>query len=239
MSKVFVFDTSICNGCYCCQIACKDEHCGNDWTPVRQAPARDRSVLAEAARVRARHRAQGQDALRPHALQPLRRGCLHRGMPGGRAPSTSGRTAWSLSTRRSARAARAAWSACPSGAIFLNENLNIAQKCTGCAHLLDAGWNEPRCVDVCPTAGPQVPGGRRGQGTDRRSRATPSRRTEAAGLLPQRPQALHRAARCTTREAKEVVIGAACTLREQRQHLDHDHRQVRRLLVRGPGRRHL
>ena len=31
--KVFVFDTSICNGCYCCQIACKDEHCGNDWTP--------------------------------------------------------------------------------------------------------------------------------------------------------------------------------------------------------------
>ncbi len=33
MSKVFVFDTSICNGCYCCQIACKDEHCANDWTP--------------------------------------------------------------------------------------------------------------------------------------------------------------------------------------------------------------
>src|SRR5512147_1023658 len=31
--KVFVFDTSICNGCYSCQIACKDEHCGNDWTP--------------------------------------------------------------------------------------------------------------------------------------------------------------------------------------------------------------
>jgi len=26
-------DLSICNGCYCCQIACKDEHCANDWTP--------------------------------------------------------------------------------------------------------------------------------------------------------------------------------------------------------------
>src|SRR5512136_834681 len=31
--KVFVHDGSICNGCYCCQIACKDEHVANDWTP--------------------------------------------------------------------------------------------------------------------------------------------------------------------------------------------------------------
>jgi Fe-S-cluster-containing dehydrogenase component len=37
MSKVFVFDTARCNGCYCCQIACKDEHCGNDWTPYAKA----------------------------------------------------------------------------------------------------------------------------------------------------------------------------------------------------------
>ena len=41
---------------------------------------------------------------------------------------------------------------CPSHAIFFNEGLNIAQKCTGCAHLLDSGeWTEPRCVDACPT----------------------------------------------------------------------------------------
>ena len=31
--KVFTFDASICNGCYNCQIACKDEHCSNDWMP--------------------------------------------------------------------------------------------------------------------------------------------------------------------------------------------------------------
>jgi hypothetical protein len=33
----------------------------------------------------------------------------------------------------------------------MNDALQIAQKCTGCAHLLDAGWKEPRCVDACPT----------------------------------------------------------------------------------------
>ena len=32
--KVFVIDVAKCNGCYNCQIACKDEHVGNDWTPI-------------------------------------------------------------------------------------------------------------------------------------------------------------------------------------------------------------
>ncbi len=40
---------------------------------------------------------------------------------------------------------------CPYGAIYFNRDMNLAQKCTGCAHLLDRGWKEPRCVDVCPT----------------------------------------------------------------------------------------
>src|SRR5208282_1135488 len=42
-------------------------------------------------------------------------------------------------------------SACPYGVIFWNEARNIPQKCTFCAHLLDDGWKEPRCVEVCPT----------------------------------------------------------------------------------------
>jgi ferredoxin len=41
--------------------------------------------------------------------------------------------------------------ACPYACIYFNEKINIAQKCTGCAHLLDKGWNEPRCVDACMT----------------------------------------------------------------------------------------
>ena len=41
--------------------------------------------------------------------------------------------------------------ACPYDAIYFNEDSNLAQKCTGCAHLLDNGWSEPRCVDACPT----------------------------------------------------------------------------------------
>ena len=32
--KTILFDASLCNGCYGCQMACKDEHCGNDWSPI-------------------------------------------------------------------------------------------------------------------------------------------------------------------------------------------------------------
>ena len=33
LDESFLIDVSICNGCYNCQIACKDEHCSNDWAP--------------------------------------------------------------------------------------------------------------------------------------------------------------------------------------------------------------
>ena len=40
---------------------------------------------------------------------------------------------------------------CPYGRVFFNDELDVPQKCTGCAHLLENGWNEPRCVEVCAT----------------------------------------------------------------------------------------
>jgi Fe-S-cluster-containing dehydrogenase component len=40
---------------------------------------------------------------------------------------------------------------CPYGAVFWNEAKRMPQKCTLCAHLLDAGRGVPRCVEACPT----------------------------------------------------------------------------------------
>ena len=37
MGKVFVIDVAKCNGCYNCQVACKDEHAGNEWMPYAKA----------------------------------------------------------------------------------------------------------------------------------------------------------------------------------------------------------
>lgn len=41
--------------------------------------------------------------------------------------------------------------ACPYRVITWNEALQLPQKCTFCAHLLDKGEKEPRCVEACPT----------------------------------------------------------------------------------------
>ena len=41
--------------------------------------------------------------------------------------------------------------ACPHGAIWWNEELEIPQHWNFDAHLLDNGWKEPRCAQACPT----------------------------------------------------------------------------------------
>ncbi len=41
--------------------------------------------------------------------------------------------------------------ACPYGAIWWNEEKQVPQHWFFDAHLLDAGWHEPRCVTVCAT----------------------------------------------------------------------------------------
>ena len=40
---------------------------------------------------------------------------------------------------------------CPRGAIYWNEGAKVAQKCTGCVRLPEAGWTETRWSQVCAT----------------------------------------------------------------------------------------
>jgi len=40
---------------------------------------------------------------------------------------------------------------CPYGAIYWNEELKLAQKCTLCAHMIDKGEKTTRCAESCPT----------------------------------------------------------------------------------------
>jgi Fe-S-cluster-containing dehydrogenase component len=40
---------------------------------------------------------------------------------------------------------------CPYNVIYWNDEAQLPQKCTGCAHLIDQGWTDTRCSQVCPT----------------------------------------------------------------------------------------
>ena len=129
--------------------------------------------------------------------------------------------------------------ACPYDAIYMNDSLQIAQKCTGCAHLLDADWKEPRCVDACPTAALKFL--EESEAADLIEGAEVLR--PEAGL---KPRVYYRnipkkfiAGTVYDPVKKEVVIGAACTLTGNGATTDCHDRRVRGLLVRGPGCRHL
>ncbi len=148
--KTFVIDVSICNGCYNCQIACKDEHVGNDWTPIaRPQPDTGQFWLKMNEYVRGT-----VPKVKMHYIPTLCNHCDNAAcLESCPVEGAIYRRADGLVIIDPVKCTgcRSCVDACPYQAIYFNEDLNIAQKCTGCAHLLDSGWKEPRCVDACPT----------------------------------------------------------------------------------------
>lgn len=148
MGKVFVIDVDKCNGCYNCQVACKDEHCEQPWLPVAEA-----QPLAGQFWMKVDQKERGQvPAVRVSYVPHL---CNHCDNPpcAKAAPEAVYKREDGLVILDPAKAkgCRDVVNACPVGAIYWNESLDLPQKCTGCAHLLDDGWEVPRCVDACPT----------------------------------------------------------------------------------------
>jgi tetrathionate reductase subunit B len=213
--KVFVIDIAKCNGCHTCQVACKDEHVGNDWTPIAKSqPETGHFWLKLEQRVRGTV-PKVKVAYRPHL-------CNHC----GEAPCMEACPAEEAIYRRKdgliiidpvkCTGCRLCVDACPHKTIYFNEELNIAQKCTGCAHLLDEGWKEPRCVDACPTLAIRFMDEKKAEKEIAQSEVW---RPELKEELKPRVHYLHLPGRFIAgtvydpRE-KEVVIGASCTLTE-------------------------
>jgi len=147
--KVFVIDIAKCNGCHSCQIVCKDEHVANDWTPIaKPQPDTGQFWLELTERVRGTV-PKVKVAYRPHLCMhcdqaPCMEACHVEGAIYKREDGLV------IIDPVKCTGCRSCVDACPYRVIFFNEDLNIAQKCTGCAHLLDSGWKEPRCADGCP-----------------------------------------------------------------------------------------
>lgn len=148
--KTFVIDISICNGCYCCQVACKDEHVGNTWLPyAKSQPDTGQFWLKLNEYIRGT-----VPKVKMHYIPVL---CMHcDNAPCMKACPVDGaiykrKDGLVIIDPEKCNGCRNCLDACPYGVIYFNEESNIAQKCTGCAHLLDDGWKEPRCVDACPT----------------------------------------------------------------------------------------
>jgi len=142
-----VFDVDKCIGCFSCELACKDEHVGNEWLPYT-----DRQQKRDQKWIQLGYRERGviprvDIAYRPFMCQHCDDAPCAKHAPGCVIRREDGIV---LLDPRKASGNRELVDACPFGAISWNEEIGAAQKCTFCAHLLDDGWKEPRCVQVCP-----------------------------------------------------------------------------------------
>lgn len=151
MGKVFVFDAAQCTGCRNCQLACKDEHVDNDWSPIAlPQPDTGQFWLQLKEKVRGQvpkvkvsyvaHLCQHCDAA------PCMQAASDMGHEDAIYKRPDGLV---IIDPEKAKGMEHIGDACPYGAIFYNEELAVPQKCTGCAHLVDEGL-PPHCVDVCP-----------------------------------------------------------------------------------------
>jgi tetrathionate reductase subunit B len=152
MAKAFVIDVGRCCGCYNCQLACKDEHVDNDWTPyARPQPETGQFWLNVEENV-----CGTIPKVKMHYVPTLcnhceKAACIEACPNGAISTRDDGLVIIEPEKCEGGGGCRACVAACPYGAIYFNEELGLAQKCTGCAHLLDNGDKVPRCVESCPT----------------------------------------------------------------------------------------
>ena len=149
-----IIDIEKCEDCNNCFLACKDEHVDNEWPGYTNAQPRHGHRWINIVR-----KERGQFPLIDVAYRPTL--CLHC----DNAPCIQADDGQAIFKRddglvlidpHRAMGQKKLVKACPYGAIWWNAEKNVPQKCTLCAHLLDAGWQQPRCVQVCPTGAMQI-----------------------------------------------------------------------------------
>lgn len=144
----FVIDVAKCENCNNCFLSCKDEHCGNDWPGYTRAqPLHGHRWIDISTRERGEFPSIDVAYLPKPCQHCDDAPCIRAG--GGAVVKRDDGIV--LIDPDKARGRKNLVGSCPYGAIWWNEELQVAQKCTFCAHLLDSGWHQPRCVQSCPT----------------------------------------------------------------------------------------
>ena len=208
MAKVFSVDVSKCNGCFNCQLACKDEHAGNDWSPYAAPQPEIGQFWAKLEE----NVCGSMPKVKIHYIAHLCNHCDNAACMAACPNNAIYRRddGLILISPEKCTGCGACFDACPYGAIYKNTELNICQKCTGCAHLLDNGLSQPRCVEACPTEALQF-----GEEEDMRDFIVGATvRNPETGL---RPRVFYRnipgkfiAGTVYDPIEKEVIIGARC-----------------------------
>jgi Fe-S-cluster-containing dehydrogenase component len=144
-----IVDVALCENCRNCTLAAKDEHVGNDFPGyAAPQPARGHDWIRITRKVR------GSAPMVDAAYLPAM--CNHCDdapcVKAGKGAVRKRDDGIVIIDAEKSRGRRDLVDACPYGAIVWNEELELPQAWIFDAHLLDAGWKEPRCAQACPTS---------------------------------------------------------------------------------------
>lgn len=144
-----LIDTDRCTGCYNCFLACRDEHTGNDHRPIAAAQSEGGQKWIDVLEHERGKLPRVRVDYVPLPCQQCKSpACVSRAPDGAVYRRADGIV---LIDPEKAKGHPEIAASCPYDVISWNAVENVAQKCTFCAHLLDQGWKEPRCVEACPT----------------------------------------------------------------------------------------
>lgn len=143
-----VCDVEKCTGCHSCFLACKDEYVGSPHLPWTQEQGPNQQWL------RVQEVEYGTDSkvkvdYIPILCQHCNNPACGRGTPEGAVYTRDDGIV--VFDPEKSKGLKSIVNNCPYHVVFWNEEKQIPQKCTMCAHMLDTGDMTTRCVECCPT----------------------------------------------------------------------------------------
>jgi tetrathionate reductase subunit B len=146
--KALVIDVTKCTACFNCFIACKDEFAGQSWPPFSAAQPDTGQAWIYVKEIERGQFPHVKSTFVPQPCMlcqdPL---CIKAAKDQAVYKRDDGIV---IIDPVKSKGQKKVTQACPYHRIYWNEELQIPQKCDFCVHLLEKGWQEPRCVEACP-----------------------------------------------------------------------------------------
>lgn len=143
-----VVDVAECNNCNNCTLAIKDEHVENNFPGyIAPIPKHGPGLI----RIESRTRGVGSQVDAVHVPSMCNHCDNAPCVKAGAGAVLKRKDGIVIFDPEHCKGRRDLVDACPYGAVTWNENEQLPQIWIFDAHLLDQGWAEPRCVQVCPT----------------------------------------------------------------------------------------
>lgn len=144
-----LIDVNKCNGCYNCFLTCRDEHYGNDYSPLSAAQPLDGQFWMRLSEIeRGKYPSPKVSYIPIPCMHCQKAPCIDAAKDGAVYRREDGVV---VIDPVKAKGQEAIVNACPYRSIYWNAETQVPQKCTLCAHRLDEGEKKPRCVEACPT----------------------------------------------------------------------------------------